>query len=244
MLPILSARNSEILVRRTFDREICKATGVLRDFKLAVLMAIPPPQHGFFRFWPSVDWDSIRNRAGAAAFGPPPRPDTRLRSDFLLMSMHRRTAAQGEVRHRGRAPSWIWLTGIVLAAAGLSATATRSQAANDDDDAIPVRLPELIANYSHPATGVEFTRYEAVPAFQLSAHESPDPRLPTGGWRVTYRGVIEILRPGKYDFDVAASGKVTLAIAGKQVELSRRQRCAERRWCDERRRPGSGIEQL
>ena len=76
------------------------------------------------------------------------------------------------------------LTSIAFAVTGLFATATRSLAADDDDDKIPVRLPGLIAHYSHPASGVEFTRYEPAPALRLSADESPDPRLPTGGWRV------------------------------------------------------------
>ena len=59
-----------------------------------------------------------------------------------------------------------------------------SAAAPEDDDAFPVRVPGLIAVYSHPATQLEFTRYEPIPAWDLQRDQSPDPRLPATGWRV------------------------------------------------------------
>ena len=40
-------------------------------------------------------------------------------------------------------------------------------AADEEEDAPPTRLPGLIAVYSHPARGVEFSRYEAIPACDL-----------------------------------------------------------------------------
>jgi len=89
----------------------------------------------------------------------------------------------------------------------------------EEEDALPVRVPGLIAVYTHPATNLEFTRYEPIPAWNLARGQAPDPRLPPIGWRVRYRGVLEILRPGKYQFAVTATGRVALSLAGKSVPI-------------------------
>ena len=110
-----------------------------------------------------------------------------------------------------------------LVAAGflcLAAQATCADPADHDDDAPPQRLPGLVAVYSHAESGVEFRRYEAIPACELSVGQAPDPRLPATGWRVHFSGAMEILRPGKYRFAVASTGRVALRIAGRAVPLA------------------------
>ncbi|HEY4309814.1 MAG TPA: hypothetical protein VGN12_10220 [Pirellulales bacterium] len=134
------------------------------------------------------------------------------------MSIYRLSTARGETHRIGHTARWrtCWLFAPFTVAI-LSLTACAQGA--DDDDAIAVRVPGLLATYAHPASGVEFTRYEAAPAILLAAAESPDPRLPATGWHVTYSGVIEILRPGDYRFDAVANGKLSVSIAGRPVAL-------------------------
>ncbi|HEY1598055.1 MAG TPA: hypothetical protein VGG64_00535 [Pirellulales bacterium] len=99
------------------------------------------------------------------------------------------------------------------------ATAWSAPADNDDEDVLPTRLPGLVANYAHADSHVEFSRYEAIPACELAIGESPDPRLPATGWRVHYRGVMDILQPGKYQFSATAIGRVALSIDDRPVAL-------------------------
>jgi cbb3-type cytochrome oxidase cytochrome c subunit len=92
--------------------------------------------------------------------------------------------------------------------------------ADHDEHGEMVRLPGLIATY-HPPGGDQavFTRYDATPAFLLSADEAPDPRLPSHGWTVQWRGVLEILRPGTYRFAARRTGAFELRIDDRPVAL-------------------------
>jgi mono/diheme cytochrome c family protein len=112
---------------------------------------------------------------------------------------------------------------IALTCVAIEAFATPALASppeEPDDESLPARLPGLVAVYLQPAQGIEFSRYESLPAFALRAGESPDPRLPPTGWTVRYRGVIEIQRPGKYRFALTGSGRAELSIAGQPIALS------------------------
>jgi mono/diheme cytochrome c family protein len=99
------------------------------------------------------------------------------------------------------------------------ATVWSAPADSDDEDSLPARLPGLVATYSHADCHIEFNRYEAIPACELAAGESPDPRLPATGWRVHYRGVIDVFQPGKYQFSAAATGHVALSIDDRPIAL-------------------------
>jgi mono/diheme cytochrome c family protein len=104
----------------------------------------------------------------------------------------------------------IWIavrlaTSIALAADG-----------DEDEDAVQPGLP---AHYQAEFNGrkVHFDRHDALPAFRLANGESPDPRLPPEGWRVSWKGVLAVKSPGKYQFAGRASGTVVVRIDGQEA---------------------------
>src|SRR5687768_7595258 len=90
------------------------------------------------------------------------------------------------------------------------ALASPSRAQDDEDE--PVRIPGLIASYfvqgddGQDQTAPLFARLEASPALLLKTGEAPDSRLPAEGWRGQWRGVLEILQPGRYRFFAHRTG--------------------------------------
>jgi cytochrome c2 len=91
----------------------------------------------------------------------------------------------------------------------------REARADDDDDSL--RKPGIRASYQVPGRAQPVLRSESMLGYALKPGESPDPRLPSQGWRVSWDGVIEILQPGKYRFTARGSGPVSLEVDGKAV---------------------------
>ena len=92
----------------------------------------------------------------------------------------------------------------------LAAVAVFTAVHAQEDEVERIRLPGLIATYrlvghEQPA----FVRMDAAPAFLLAADEAPDPRLPSQGWTAEWRGVLEVLRPGKYRFAARRNGALS-----------------------------------
>ncbi|MGE5191176.1 MAG: DUF6797 domain-containing protein [Deltaproteobacteria bacterium] len=102
---------------------------------------------------------------------------------------------------------------ICLAALLLTGDA---RAADEDEDAVQ---PGLLAHYESQAAGrkVDFRRYDALPAFRLAKGESPDPRLPAAGWRVSWKGLLVVKSPGKYHFAGRVTGMLIVRVDDKQV---------------------------
>lgn len=113
----------------------------------------------------------------------------------------------------GREQIVVWAFALGLALVG----ASMLRADDEDDD--PKRLPGLVGTYSasSPAGEIRFQRYDDSPALILKGGETPDPRLPAKGWKVEWKGVLEIKSPGKYRFSGEASGDAELLVGGKPV---------------------------
>src|SRR5262245_43338351 len=101
-------------------------------------------------------------------------------------------------------------------AALLATSVTCAADEDDDEDAV---LPGLPAHYEAQVNGraVSFRRYDALPTFRLANGESPDPRLPAQDWRVTWKGVLAVKSPGKYQLAVRAPGPVGIRVDGQEV---------------------------
>jgi mono/diheme cytochrome c family protein len=109
------------------------------------------------------------------------------------------------------------LTLISICITALLATApVRAADEDDDEDAV---LPGLPAHYEAQVNGraVGFRRHDALPTFRLANGESPDPRLPPQDWRVSWKGVLAVKSPGKYQFAVRASGPLVIRVDGQEV---------------------------
>ena len=106
-------------------------------------------------------------------------------------------------------------TGICLAAC----LATGAAYAADDDEDEDATQRGLPAHYQADINGrkVSFDRYDTLPAFRLGTGESPDPRLPPQGWRVSWKGVLAVKSPGTYQFAGRASGPVIVRVDGQEV---------------------------
>jgi mono/diheme cytochrome c family protein len=64
---------------------------------------------------------------------------------------------------------------------------------------------------------VEITRLEPTVALSLKAGESPHPRLAADGGTAVWKGHLNVLRAGKYRFQVMLRGTFRLQVAGKEV---------------------------
>ena len=90
--------------------------------------------------------------------------------------------------------------------------------AADEDEDNGRAIPGLIATYFSPGSDQPaFTRYDAAPAFLLGPGEAPDPRLPAKGWRVEWKGVLQVLHPGQHQFFANAQGKLEVRLDGKPI---------------------------
>lgn len=110
----------------------------------------------------------------------------------------------------------LWLATIASAALVVGQTALAEDEADEED---AFRQPGIAARYfAGDATEPAFARGEPLPALLLAAGESVDPRLPAGGWRSEWSGVIEVLQPGDYRFFVRQSGAFDLSLDGRPME--------------------------
>lgn len=104
---------------------------------------------------------------------------------------------------------------LVLAIGGLCFGRAPLFAQDEEDD--ETKRPGLVATYSHKTGDVAFVRLDGVPAVRLAAGESPDPRLASDEWKVTWRGVLEVLRPGKHRFWIERSGGIEIKLDGQAI---------------------------
>lgn len=90
------------------------------------------------------------------------------------------------------------------------------QAAEDDEDQLPVYKPGLVATYRQ---GDRFsaTRIDDDLEFVWRGGESPDERLAAGPFDVAWRGRLHTLAPGDYRIDAFVQGRFELKINGESV---------------------------
>lgn len=120
--------------------------------------------------------------------------------------------------HRRDSDDVLRLTRLAVVAGLLAVFALPALAAEDDDDEDEPPLPGLAARYeSGGDKPVAFDRYDPLPRLLLAAGEAPDPRLPAGGWRVTWKGQLYVRSPGRYEFSGRTSGKLAVRIDGRPV---------------------------
>ena len=111
----------------------------------------------------------------------------------------------------------------------MPAVVSAAPAADDEDVDELARQPGLVASYF---VGQEpqprFVTQDGTPAFRLQAGETPDARLPSQGWRVEWKGVLEVRVPGEYstlgdrgggDLQMKVAGQPALAIKPGQNDM-------------------------
>lgn len=92
---------------------------------------------------------------------------------------------------------------------------TKSDSDAEEEDELS-RVPGLVANYVSPA-GPAFTTIDDHAGFRMNAGQTVDVRLPLQGWLATWRGVLEIRSPGKYQFSAEASGPLRIQVGEAAV---------------------------
>ncbi len=108
-----------------------------------------------------------------------------------------------------------------LAQAGQGAPSSEAEEDEDDEEEFVLPVWGLVARYESTRGKLSFTRRDEQPAFLLAEGESPDPRLSPGAWRVSWQGVLRVIRPGTYRFRIATTGQVQWTLRGKPLAFSR-----------------------
>jgi len=105
-----------------------------------------------------------------------------------------------------------FLASVIVASCWATAVA---QIDEDEDDDLPAFRPGLVARYSGTDDKTHVRRDEAI---QFDWHtRRPDPRLPGGPFSVVWQGRLLTIAPGRYTFEIHATGQVQIRLAGQLV---------------------------